>query len=476
MTNRTVRLVPGRDGASAGPVPVEVARVPLPTPLGRFEARAFQCSSGFVYLALVIGDLDADGPVLTRLHSECLTGDALGSLRCDCGLQLQLAMRTIAAAGRGVLIYATGHEGRGIGLVNKLRSYVEQDLGADTIDANLRLGFAVDGRDYREAAAVLGAMGIRSVRLLTNNPGKVQALREAGLVVVSVEALATSPHTRNLGYLRTKERRLGHRRPTGEALRAGRVTGTPPIDASSLIGPVSAPADRPFVVLKFAQTLDGRIATATGDAKWISGEAERRVSHALGATCDAVLVGAGTVLSDDPQLTVRMVPGASPLRVVLDSTLRTPVDAKVFDDEAATVVLTTERADAARRRELVDRHVGVHVLPSGRHGVDLHAGLAALRADGIETLLVEGGSRVITSVLEAGVVDRLIVGVAPRIIGQGTDAVGPLGITSVADGVRLTNRTVHLVGDDVLLGWDVRPPEPTPESTPDSSSVSSNGR
>src|SRR5215210_5497708 len=147
--------------------PREVARAPMPTPFGTFEARAFECSSGFVYLALVQGDVDGGGPVLTRVHSECLTGDALGSLRCDCGIQLRHALRAITAEGRGVLVYATGHEGRGVGLVNKLRAYVEQDDGADTLDANLRLGLAVDARDYGEAASVLSALGVRSIRLMT---------------------------------------------------------------------------------------------------------------------------------------------------------------------------------------------------------------------------------------------------------------------------------------------------------------------
>jgi riboflavin-specific deaminase-like protein len=204
--------------------------------------------------------------------------------------------------------------------------------------------------------------------------------------------------------------------------------------------------------------LDGRIATATGDARWISGEAERRVSHALRAACDAVLVGVGTVVQDDPQLTVRMVPGASPLRVVLDSTLRLPDDARILEPDALTTVFTTDASAPERREALAARGVGVEVLPAGPGGVDVGAGLAALAGAGVETLLVEGGSRVITSLLSTGAVDRMIVGVAPTIIGQGTEAVGALGITSVADGVRLANRAVHLVGDDVLVSGDVVPP------------------
>jgi 3,4-dihydroxy 2-butanone 4-phosphate synthase/GTP cyclohydrolase II len=443
----------------------ELVRVALPTSLGTFDARAFECASGRIYLALTRGRVAGGEDVLVRVHSECLTGDALRSLRCDCGIQLQLALRAITAAGRGALVYATGHEGRGIGLVDKLRSYVEQDRGADTVDANLALGMPVDARHYDDSAAVLAALGMRSVRLLTNNPAKVAGLRSAGAPILAVEPLATAPHSRNLRYLQTKERRLGHVRPTGEAPGVP-VLGDAAVDISELLGTGgSGHPDRPKVVLKFAQTLDGRIATATGDARWISGEAERRLSHALRAACDAVLVGVGTVVQDDPQLTVRMVPGASPLRLVLDSTLRLPLDAKVLGPEAVTTILTTGRSGLDRRRALADRDVGVEVLRAGPEGVDLRAALAMLRRAGVETLLVEGGARVITSLLAARLVDRLIVGVAPTIIGQGTEAVGPLGITSVADGLKLVNRSVHLVGDDVLIAGDVAPAEGAAGST-----------
>jgi GTP cyclohydrolase II len=128
-----------------------------------------------------VAHLDGGEGVVTRVYSECLTGDALGSLRCDCRVQLQLGLRAIAAAGRGVLVYASGHEGRGIGFVNKLRSYAEQDRGADTLDVNLALGLAVDAREYTDAAAVLRVLGMRSVRLLTNNPRKVEGLRASDI-------------------------------------------------------------------------------------------------------------------------------------------------------------------------------------------------------------------------------------------------------------------------------------------------------
>src|ERR687891_1709715 len=174
--------------------PSEVARSQLPTPYGTFELRAFKTTSGFVYLALIAGSVGDGESVLTRVHSECLTGDALGSLRCDCGTQLRAALRAIRAEGRGVVLYATGQEGRGVGLVEKLRAYVEQDNGADTVDANLHLGLPVDARRYEDVATVLAAIGVHSVTLLTNNPAKVAGLERLGIAVDGVRPLSIAPH------------------------------------------------------------------------------------------------------------------------------------------------------------------------------------------------------------------------------------------------------------------------------------------
>ncbi|MGY1622129.1 GTP cyclohydrolase II [Geodermatophilus sp. SYSU D00965] len=430
----------------------ELVRVALPTQFGEFQVRAFEVRPQLVHLALTMGEVAGGGAVLTRLHSECLTGDALTSLRCDCGIQLRLALRRIAAEGRGLLLYVTGHEGRGVGLVDKLRAYVEQDEGADTVDANLRLGLPVDDRRYDDGAAVLRLLGVDAVRLLTNNPDKVRQLRAAGITIAGTEPLRTAAHSRNTGYLRTKEQRLGHVRPAGEELAP---EPTSPPDAVALLGDVDPPPDRPYVVLKYAQTLDGRIATAGGDSKWISGEEERALSHALRAACDAVMVGVGTVLCDDPRLTVRLVPGASPLRVVLDSTLRTPSSALLLEGGPPTLVLTTDRAPEEDRQRVQATGAGVCVLPTGPGGVDLVAGLRALRERGVRSLLVEGGARVITSLLGGGLVDRAVIGTAPKIIGAGKEAVGDLGIGRVAEGIVLRNRFVHLTADDVVTAWDV---------------------
>jgi len=433
-----------------------VARVPLPTAAGQFDARAFQGRSGLVYLAMVRGRVDAGHSVLARLHSECVTGEVLGSRRCDCGMQLSHSLRAIAAEGRGVLVYATGHEGRGIGLIDKLRAYMLQDLGADTVSANEGLGLPADGRDYTEAVGVLRALTVRSVRLLTNNPDKVRALREGGIGIEEVLPLPVAPHVRNLRYLRTKQRRMGHLAPVGADATQEFELPVEPVNVTALLGRVETPPRRPYVILKYAQTLDGRIATASGDSKWISGGPERRLSHSLRAACDAVLVGVGTILSDDPQLTVRLVPGASPARVVLDSTLRLPETARVLDGDAWTVVVTTGRSDPARSAALKRRGVAVAVVPPGPGGVDLRAALRALRDMGLGSMLVEGGARVITSMLGQDLVDRLVVSVAPTVIGSGREAVGDLGVDRIGEGLHLRDRTVHSVGQDVLIAGDLR--------------------
>jgi 3,4-dihydroxy 2-butanone 4-phosphate synthase/GTP cyclohydrolase II len=433
--------------------PVEVCSVVIPTPYGEFRTRAFETADGHVYLAMIRGEVDGADSVLTRLHSECLTGDVLGSLRCDCGVQLRTALRTVTAEGRGVVLYVTGQEGRGIGLVNKLRAYVEQDLGADTVDANLRLGLPSDDRDYSDAAAVLTALGVRTVRLLSNNPDKADGLRKAGVPVEDMVPLPTAAHGRNVAYLSTKAQRMGHQGPIGAELSPPPAR---PVDVSVLLGKVVPREDRPYVLLKYAQTLDGRIATASGDSKWISGEAERRVSHALRAACDAVLVGSGTVRADDPQLTVRMVPGASPIRVVLDSKLGIAPTARLLSDDSATVIYTAPGVDPERVARLRTDGVAVREVPAVPDGVDLAAVLADLRAQGVRSLMVEGGAGVITALLSAGLVDRLVVSLSPIVLGTGVEAVADLGARRVTDGVRLTNQCTYHTGDDLVLGWDVQ--------------------
>jgi GTP cyclohydrolase II len=181
----------------------------LPTAWGDFISYAFCDSDGKEHLLLAMGDVANGEPVLARIHSECLTGDALFSLRCDCGSQLAGAMARIGAEGRGVLLYLR-QEGRGIGLRNKIRAYALQDRGADTVDANVCLGFDADARDYALCRPMLDHVGVRRLRLMTNNPAKLAAMRDLGIEVDERVSLQSVRNRYNQTYLDTKARRMGH--------------------------------------------------------------------------------------------------------------------------------------------------------------------------------------------------------------------------------------------------------------------------
>jgi 3,4-dihydroxy 2-butanone 4-phosphate synthase/GTP cyclohydrolase II len=187
------------------------AQTRLPNAFGLWQAFGYRHDiDDTEYVALVLGDVAGGADVLTRLHSECLTGDVFGSLRCDCGAQLEAAMAAIAAEGRGVVLYLRGHEGRGVGLLSKLRAYELQDAGADTVDANLELGLPADAREYSAGAQMLADLNVRSVRLLTNNPAKVSGLTSCGVDVTARVPLTAAVTPYNLRYLTTKRDRLGH--------------------------------------------------------------------------------------------------------------------------------------------------------------------------------------------------------------------------------------------------------------------------
>jgi 3,4-dihydroxy 2-butanone 4-phosphate synthase / GTP cyclohydrolase II len=191
-----------------------VAETRLPTDQGEFTAYGYRISlDASEHIALVHGDLGDGTDVLTRVHSECLTGDVFGSRRCDCGPQLEEALERIVEEGRGVVVYLRGHEGRGIGLVAKLQAYQLQDGGRDTVDANLDLGLPADARHYGAATQILRDLGVRSVRLLTNNPAKTSGLEEYGVPVAERVRLTPHPNDHNLAYLLTKRDRMGHDLP-----------------------------------------------------------------------------------------------------------------------------------------------------------------------------------------------------------------------------------------------------------------------
>jgi 3,4-dihydroxy 2-butanone 4-phosphate synthase/GTP cyclohydrolase II len=210
----------------------QVADTAMPTAYGRFRAHAYESLvDGRVHVAMVLGDIGDGDRVLTRVHSECLTGDVFGSMRCDCGTQLADALRKVGAEGRGVVLYIRGHEGRAIGLAHKLRAYELQEAGHDTVEANEALGFPADPRDYGIGAQILYDLGVRSMRLLTNNPSKRAGLEGYGLSIVERLPLQTEPTEENLRYLQTKREKLGHLLDNlTEALHDDVAVAAPPAD------------------------------------------------------------------------------------------------------------------------------------------------------------------------------------------------------------------------------------------------------
>lgn len=187
------------------------AQAQLPTEYGLYQLHAFMDRrTGTEHIALVLGEVAGHSAVLTRVHSECLTGDVFGSQRCDCGEQFKQAQRLIQQQGRGVIVYLRGHEGRGIGLSNKVRAYALQEQGLDTVEANLALGLPVDQREYDIAAGILQHLQVRSIHLLSNNPVKKEALAALGTTVDAVVSLEIESNPQNAAYLATKKHKLGH--------------------------------------------------------------------------------------------------------------------------------------------------------------------------------------------------------------------------------------------------------------------------
>ncbi|MGP4044312.1 bifunctional 3,4-dihydroxy-2-butanone-4-phosphate synthase/GTP cyclohydrolase II [Streptomyces sp. 2A115] len=199
---------------SSEPTVRREAETQLPTRFGEFTAYGYRSTvDGVEHVALVHGEIGEGEDVLVRVHSECLTGDVFHSLRCDCGPQLEASLQRIQAEGRGIVVYLRGHEGRGIGLLSKLRAYELQERGRDTLDANLELGLPADARDYAAGAQILEDLGVRSLRLMTNNPDKTDALVRHGLKVTDREPMPVQAGEHNLRYLRTKRDRMGHDLP-----------------------------------------------------------------------------------------------------------------------------------------------------------------------------------------------------------------------------------------------------------------------
>lgn len=452
-----------QDWAHAGGPAVErTVETVLPTRYGPFRMIGYRADTDVEHLALVRGAVERDTPAhLVRLHSECLTGDALGSLRCDCGEQLDAALRMVARIGSGAVVYLRGHEGRGIGLLEKLRAYALQDQGLDTVDANTVLGHPADARDYGAAAEILKDLGLTRIRLLSSNPAKQMALEEHGIEVTTRQSLIIPERAENARYLATKRRRMNHDRPVAGGAWQQLLDGAVPVGVESppeqelvhRYAPLLQYGEQ-MVLAQLGQSMDGFIASRTGDAEFVTGEEDREHLHRLRAIVDAVVVGASTVAQDDCRLTVRAVSGPNPVRVVLDPHGRVPSGAYVLTEgDAPTLWLVGPRASVGE----VASHVEVVPLRGGvdDDGMDPDSVLGMLRERGLGRVLVEGGGRTVSRFVHGGRVDRLYLTVAPLLIGDGVPGIRFDGTDALSGALTAPARR-FLLGRDVCTEFTFR--------------------
>jgi 3,4-dihydroxy 2-butanone 4-phosphate synthase/GTP cyclohydrolase II len=476
-----------------------MAQARIPTAEGEFQSYLYlDRQHAGEHLAFVLGHVANQPEVLVRVHSECFTGDVLGSLRCDCGEQLAQAIQLIGQQGAGILIYLR-QEGRGIGLLDKLRAYNLQDQGYDTVDANLLLGHGADERDYVTAALILQDLGVLSVRLLTNNPLKIASLQAGGIPVAARVSLPPRVTAENATYLLTKAQRMHHllnldtsagvlpgssngvkpeplhplapmTRARVRSARDGTTVRPHPLETASgmPLGPDEGIAalvhraaehrrhtGRPFVTLSYAQSMDGSIAARPGQPLALSGALSMTLTHQLRAAHDAILVGIGTVLADNPRLTVRLSAGKNPQPIVADSRLRLPLSANLLCEHPLSPwIAAGEQADARRQRVLEAAGARVLRLPMNVRGhVNLSALLEQLGALGINSVMVEGGARIITSFLAERLVDHMVLTMAPRLVG-GIRAVRRLPHGDPVHLPRLRNLRYQWLEEDLVLWCD----------------------
>lgn len=433
----------------------------IPTPEGEFQLCHYvDARNQKEHLALVMGDVTEQDPVLVRVHSECFTGDVLGSKRCDCGEQLHRAMNLIAQEGAGVLLYLR-QEGRGIGLEQKLRAYNLQDQGYDTVDANLMLGHQADEREYSAAAAMLRDLGVRSIRLITNNPDKIDRLTGLGVTIVARVATEPTVTRENAAYLATKAQRMRHLLSLPVFANGHEPPNqTRPWQVEQHLEALQQRSrdffqrhGRPLVTLSYAQTFNGAIGTLDGGPLRLSSPESLRITHALRAAHDAILVGIGTVLADDPQLTVRMVEGASPQPVVVDSRLRFPRDARLLAHPNSPWIAHIEGVQPPSAW-LQPPSVRLLSLPPDLEGhVDLHALILELGRLGIRSVMIEGGARLIGSLLAQDLVDFAVLTLVPRFVeGQRISLTG-----LVPSGLSFVDPTYIQAGQDILVWGELGP-------------------
>ncbi len=401
----------------------------LPTEFGTFAVHIYRNQQNQEVTAICAGDVEYQEDLAVRVHSACFTAEALGSLKCDCKQQLDYALQYIAKHS-GIVLYLP-QEGRGIGLINKIRAYALQEKGHDTIEANRLLGLPVDSRSYEDARDILNHLKVQSIRLLTNNPLKLDNLTELGVTVAGRLPVICEANKHSASYLTTKETQMGH-------MLAGGSKSPGKSRSQVLTLPTKSPSKRPYVHVNFAITDESAIAGDNGEQIPISCDDDWRRVHELREKYDAVAVGAKTWLYDQPQLTARAErlnrqPVKQPSRVIFSGNHECSVKQEQSPRPTYIIGQPSENISA-----------GCRLIVSANH--DLKRPLQTLDELGVKSVLVEGGSKLIASFISQQMVDLLTIYVRSV---SCDDALG--AALALLPELATERLQVHRYGEGVLL-------------------------
>lgn len=443
--------------ASTQPEVSNIVRSRIPTDYGEFMLHYYgNTVDDKEHVALVKGNVSGQGGVPVRIHSECFTGDVLSSRRCDCRDQLHFAMNFIGNSECGILIYLR-QEGRGIGLLEKLKAYNLQDQGFDTVDANIQLGHRPDERTYALAALILNDLRVRSVKMMTNNPNKISELGELGIQVDERIPIDVGHHNENARYLKTKVEKMSHLLCLNQ--HAPLASGLQFLQrlVNYLMAARGAPGAIPFVSVCYAQSIDGSIASRGCDSLSLSCHKSLEMTHFLRSRHDCLLVGINTVLADDPQLNVRYCEGVNPQPIILDSLLRFPSEARLLKGTGPRpIILSTDRAGPDRKQRLEALGARIFTVQADlQQRVDLNSALKVIAGLGYTSVMVEGGASIIGQFLGRQLVNYCIVTIVPRLIG-GLKAVDDLNRPRDAPPLIIEHCQYERLDSDIIAYGEVK--------------------
>ena len=396
------------------------AETQLPTEFGVFRFRVYKNADGEEAMAIATRGLEKLKSVPVRVHSSCFTAEVVSSLKCDCKQQLDHALRYIADHG-GVVIYLP-QEGRGIGLSNKIRAYALQEDGHDTIEANHLLGLPIDDRNYDDAANILRDLNIRNLKLMTNNPTKLKAMRNFGFSVSERIPVLTSTNPHSHGYLETKRSLMGH------------MLTTPKAHNSEIKTRHTGNTNRPYVHVNFAIAKSGLMNQKNGEAAELSCDKDWQRVHQLRERYSAVVVGANTWIQDQPQLTAR--------QERLGRTPQRQPDRVIFSGNTACTVMADSRRSFVIGSVNNSAQQAIHINTTNR---DLKEPLEALFKRNVDSLLVEGGMTLLKSFISQKMVDRFTIYVCTNSIAEAIKAISdnfPILPVSEMDAVSLGTGTL----------------------------------